>query len=145
MRASVLTGAVAFQPGGVRMAIYHGSCHCGAVRFAIDTEIIRVTECNCSICRKKGILHHRVAPERFSLLSGEEVLGTYRFGSGVARHHFCTVCGIHVFTRPRAAPELYTVNVRVLDDYDVTARQPEVVPFNGREWEASVAALNAPR
>ncbi len=120
---------------------YHGSCHCGAIRFEIDTTLDRVTRCNCSVCSKKGILHHRVAEERFRLLSGEPQLGTYRFGSGVAKHHFCTACGIHVFTRPRAAPELYTVNVRCLDDYDLEVEKPEVVEFNGRNWEAEVARL----
>lgn len=124
------------------MPRHTGSCHCGALRFEIDAQITQVTECNCSVCRKKGILHHRVAPQNFRLLSDTSALGTYTFGTHAAKHHFCKVCGIHVFTRPRAAPHLYTVNVRVLDDYDLAAEQPKVVAFNGREWEASVAALN---
>jgi len=124
------------------MPTYHGSCHCKAVRFEVDTTIERVTECNCSVCSKKGFLHHRVAPEHFRLVSGQEQLGLYQFGTGVARHHFCTVCGIHPFTRPRAAPHLYTINVRTLDDFDLVAQAPERVPFNGRDFEASVGNLN---
>ena len=124
------------------MPRYLGSCHCGAVRFEIETLIDRVTQCNCSICSKKGILHHRVAPEHFKLLSGEADLATYQFGSRVARHHFCKHCGIQVFTRPRAAPELYTVNVRCLDNYDLQKEAPEIVEFNGRNWEAEVAKLS---
>ena len=54
------------------MPRYVGSCHCGRVRFEIDAVIDRVTECNCSICSKKGILHCRVPPENFRLLSGDE-------------------------------------------------------------------------
>jgi len=123
------------------MPHYTGSCHCGAIQFEIDTVIDRVTECNCSACTKKGILHHRVAPENFRLVRGEAALGTYRFGSGLARHHFCTVCGIHTFTRPRAAPELYTVNVRCLDDYDLQKEKPEVLHFDGRNWETQVGKL----
>ena len=123
------------------MPRYVGSCHCGAVRFEIEAVIDRVTQCNCSICSKKGILHHRVAPERFRLLSDASALGTYRFGTMVAKHHFCTVCGIHVFTRPRAAPDLYTVNVRVLDDFDIEREKPEVVAFDGRHWEDAVRRL----
>lgn len=121
------------------MPRYTGSCHCGAVRFEIEAAIDRVTECNCSICRKKGILHHRVADDRFRLLAGGEQLATYRFGTGVAQHCFCRDCGIHVFTRPRAAPDQYTVNVRVLDDYDLSVEKPEVVAFDGRHWEAGAA------
>lgn len=121
------------------MPRYAGSCHCGRVRFEFDAVIDRVTECNCSICAKKGILHFRVAPENFRLLSGDDVLGTYQFGTRVAKHHFCTVCGIHTFTRPRAAPELYTVNVRCLDGFDVAS--VPVKKFDGQHWEASVGTL----
>ena len=123
------------------MPRYVGSCHCGAVRYEIDAVIDRVTQCNCSICSKKGILHHRVAPENFRLLSGEQQLGTYQFGTMVAKHHFCKICGIHTFTRPRAAPELYTVNIRTLDNFDLQREKPEVIAFDGRHWEASVSAL----
>jgi hypothetical protein len=123
------------------MPRYTGSCHCGAVRFEIEAVIDRVTECNCTICRKKGILHHRVAPDSLRLLSGADNLSAYRFGTMVAKHHFCKTCGIHVFTRPRAAPDLYTVNVRVLDDFDLKRENPEVVQFDGLHWEENVATL----
>ncbi len=121
--------------------LYHGSCHCGAVRFEVDTVITRVLRCNCSICRKKGVLHHRVAPDALRLIQGEDALTVYRFGTGLAKHTFCRVCGIHPFSRPRAAPELYTVNVNVLDDYDIDVEQPEIITFDGRNWEEAVAGL----
>lgn len=123
------------------MPRYSGSCHCGRVRFELDAVIDRVTECNCSICSKKGILHFRVAPENFRLLSGSEHLGTYQFGTGIAKHHFCTVCGIHTFTRPRAAPDLYTVNVRCLDGFDLASVSDRITRFDGRNWEASIDTL----
>ncbi len=62
------------------MPRYVGSCHCGAVRYEIDAVIDRVTECNCSMCSKKGILHHRVSPENFRLLSGERQLAHINSG-----------------------------------------------------------------
>jgi hypothetical protein len=101
----------------------------------------RVTECNCSICSKKGILHLRVAPENFRLLCGEEHLSTYQFGTRVAKHHFCAICGIHTFTRPRAAPHLYTVNVRCLDGFDPASLGDKLAKFDGQNWEASIASL----
>ena len=100
-----------------------------------------MTVCNCSICAKKGVLHHRVTAESFHLLAGAEVLATYQFGTMVAKHHYCPRCGIHVFARPRAAPHLYTVNVRCLDDFDADASEVERVPFDGRHWEESVHQL----
>jgi len=44
-----------------------GGCHCGRVRFRVTADLSRVTECNCSICTKKGFLHLIVAPEQFEL------------------------------------------------------------------------------
>jgi hypothetical protein len=123
------------------MPRFTGGCHCGRVRFEIEAVVDRATECNCSICSKKGILHFRVPPENFRLLAGDEHLGTYQFGTHVARHHFCTVCGIHTFTRPRAAPDLYTVNLRCLDGFDVASLGDGITKFDGRNWEAAAGTL----
>jgi hypothetical protein len=123
------------------MPTYHGSCHCGQVRFEIDSVIDRVTHCNCSVCSKKGIVHHRVLPENFRLLTGEDALTVYQFGTRVAKHFFCSHCGTHTFTNPRAAPHLYTVNVRCLDDFDLTQAEVEVLEFDGRNWEQAAAKL----
>ncbi len=124
------------------MHTYHGSCHCGAVRFEIDTPgIDTVIECNCSICHKKGALFHRVPEDRFRLVAGENALTHYQFNKRIARHFFCRQCGIYAFHHPRSAPEAYQINVRCLDDYDLAASAPEIVRFDGRNWEESFAAL----
>ena len=46
---------------------------------------------------------------------GEELLSTYQFHTNVAKHHFCSVCGIHLFHQRRFDPGLYAVNVAVLE------------------------------
>jgi hypothetical protein len=122
------------------MPRYHGSCHCGAVRFEVEADIHSLTACNCSVCLKKGILHHRVAAADFRLLSGATALAEYRFGTRVAVHYFCRHCGIHPFTRPRAAPHLYTINVRCLDDFDWQDPLLTVQLFDGRHWERQYAS-----
>lgn len=125
------------------MHTYHGSCHCGKVRFSVDTVIDKVIACNCSICSKKGVLHHRVPPERFTLLQGEGHLSLYQFDTREARHFFCQHCGIHPFSNPRSAPESYSINVRCLDGFDVETAQFERINFDGRNWEQAVAKLSA--
>jgi len=120
------------------METLQGGCHCGKVRFEIETDPTYVSECNCSICTKKGVLHHRVAKENFRLLSGEGDLETYRFNTGAAQHFFCRHCGIHPFTHPRTAPEDYTVNFRCLDDFDLISPTLERRHFDGQNWEAAV-------
>jgi hypothetical protein len=98
-------------------------------------------ECNCSICTKKGFLHLIVPAERFTLLQGEDVLTTYTFNTGTAKHRFCRICGIHSFYRPRSHPEGYSVNVRCLDG-DLLSRFG-ITPFDGANWEQSIEQLRA--
>jgi hypothetical protein len=124
------------------MNTYHGSCHCGQIKFLITSEIDIVVLCNCSICSKKGVLHHRVTAEQFELLEGEDYLSLYQFDTKEAKHFFCKKCGIHPFSNPRAAPNMYSINVRCLDDFDLEREDYELVEFDGRNWEESVAKLN---
>jgi hypothetical protein len=114
-----------------------GSCHCGRVRFRVTADLSHVTECNCSICSKKGFLHLIVPPERFELLSGKETLTTYRFNTGVARHTFCSICGMHPFYVPRGDPDKIDVNVRCLDGVDLSKIKPN--SFDGKNWEHAMA------
>ena len=118
------------------MPVYEGGCHCGRVRFRVTAGLDRVTECNCSICTKKGFLHLIVQPEQFELLSGKDDLATYQFNTNVARHTFCKVCGIHPFYVPRSDPDKIDVNVRCLDGIDMST--VTVRPFDGRHWEEAM-------
>src|SRR5262249_30770609 len=122
-----------------------GSCHCGAVRFEVEGPIDRVSECNCSICTRKGYLHWIVPRETFRLLAGEERMTTYRFNTGVAQHHFCQTCGVSPFYVPRSHPDGVDVNVRCLEGVDLAALRADVgvEPFDGRNWEANVEAFRS--
>lgn len=116
------------------MRTFTGGCHCAAVRFRVDLDDgQRFFDCNCSICTKKGFLHAIVPKEQFELLSGGEQLAEYRFNTMVARHTFCRTCGMHPFYTPRSHPESVDVNLRCLDDVDLSAFTVE--PFDGRRWE----------
>ena len=118
------------------MTTYEGGCHCGRVRFRVTADLDRVTECNCSMCTKKGFLHLIVPPERFELLSGRDDLTTYEFNTRVAKHHFCRHCGVHSFYVPRSDPDKIDVNVRCLDGVDVA--RVATAQFDGRHWEAAI-------
>jgi hypothetical protein len=118
------------------MQTYQGGCHCGQVRFRVTADLDRVSDCNCSMCTKKGILHLIVPPEQFELLQGKDALATYAFNTKVAKHYFCKTCGIHPFYVPRSDPDKIDVNVRCLDDIDLAAIKPK--PFDGRHWEQSM-------
>jgi len=95
-----------------------GSCHCGAIRFEIDTDFPELTQCDCSICRKKNALMVKVHESAFRLLAGGDALGEYQFHTHTAHHHFCTICGIYPFHRKRVTPDYYGINVYCLDGFD---------------------------
>jgi hypothetical protein len=97
---------------------YRGSCHCGAVRFEIQTDLAELTTCDCSICRRKNALMVRVHESAFRLESGLDALSEYQFHTHAARHYFCRICGIYPFHRKRVTPDYYGVNVFCLDDFD---------------------------
>ena len=113
-----------------------GGCHCGRVRFRVVADLDGVTECNCSVCRKKGYLHLIVPPEQFTLLQGKDELTTYAFNTRTAKHTFCRTCGVQPFYAPRSDPDKIDVNVRCIDDFDLAAI--DVKRFDGRNWEASI-------
>jgi hypothetical protein len=115
-----------------------GGCHCGGVRFRVDVQDFSASECNCSMCTMKGILHLIVPLERFQLLKGGELLSTYSFNTHVAKHRFCQVCGIHPFYTPRSDPDKVDVNIRCLDGD--AWRRFKLTTFDGRNWEAAHAA-----
>jgi len=112
------------------MKTYLGSCHCGKVRFEVDAEIDHVRACDCSVCRRRGALNHRVAKASLRLLTPWDELAVYQWGSRTARDYFCPVCGILPFRRPSdpTPQELldgvppfdgWAINVRCLDGVDL--------------------------
>jgi hypothetical protein len=116
------------------MKTHTGGCHCGRVRFEVMAPArIDVTDCNCSMCAKTGYLHLIVPKDRFRLVSGEDALAAYQFNTGVAKHLFCSVCGIKSFYVPRSHPDAFSVNVRCLDEG--TVESMDIVKKDGRNWE----------
>jgi len=126
------------EPAGMRWR--SGGCHCGAVAFEVlAPDEIDVQECNCSICSRVGFQHYIVPKSRFRLLRGDGVLTTYTFNTGVAKHLFCSVCGVKSFYIPRSHPDGYSVNFRCLDALDFAS--VTISEFDGKHWEDHLREL----
>jgi hypothetical protein len=118
------------------MITHRGGCHCGRVRFEVQAPAaLTVEDCNCSICRRSGYLHLIVPAERFTLVSGAEVLTEYTFNTRTAKHLFCRVCGVKSFYVPRSNPDGFSVNARCLDEGTVESLAIHAV--DGSNWEAA--------
>lgn len=104
------------------MRRYSGSCHCGAVAFEfVAQEITESLRCNCSICRRKGagLTNFTIPPGDLELLTDDNALSTYRFGTHTAKHYFCNRCGIFTFVETRLNPGEYRVNLGCVDEVDI--------------------------
>ena len=98
--------------------VWNGSCHCGAVRFRVETEVKETTSCDCSLCSRKNAVMLQVHHTGMTILAGQDQLGLYQWNTGVARHHFCNVCGIYTFHRKRSVPDAFGVNIFCLEGFD---------------------------
>lgn len=103
------------------MPALQGSCHCGAVRFAVDAQITELTTCDCSLCVKKNAVMAKVHEDALTITAGEELLALYQWNTRRAKHYFCSRCGIYTFHRKRAAPDHFGINVFCLDGFDASA------------------------
>ena len=111
-----------------------GGCHCGRVQIAVRGMPKKALVCNCSICVKKGYLHWIVPKDDVRLVGDAMDVATYTFNTGVARHHFCKVCGCAPYYIPRSDPDKVDVNVRCIEGVDLGALKLET--FDGANWDA---------
>jgi hypothetical protein len=114
---------------------YHGSCHCGTVRFEADLDLHAGTfKCNCEMCTKTRNWGAIVPPEAFRLLSGEESLLHYQ--PERIHHVFCRHCGVRPFAWGENTPpggKFYAIRVNCLDDVDLEELiEAPVKYFDGR-------------
>lgn len=95
-----------------------GSCHCGAVRFSVDSpHPYPFNLCYCSVCRKTqgggGFVINLSARAETLAVDGEDSVRVYRArlgpdedGRSEARRHFCGECGSHLWLFDPRWPEL---------------------------------------
>lgn len=73
-----------------------GSCHCGAVRWTFDGIPPDATACNCTICRRYGVLwSYDFENERVRVTGPTKA---YVRGKAI-EFHFCPECGCVAYWR----------------------------------------------
>lgn len=94
-----------------------GRCHCGAVRFHVrfTDGLHTARRCDCSYCRMRGAVVVSAQLEDFQLTAGAELLTLYQFHTRVAKHYFCSRCGIYTHHQRRSSPQQYGINAACLE------------------------------
>ena len=73
-----------------------GSCHCGAVRWSFDGVPDGATACNCTVCRRYGVLWiYDFENERIKVSGATKA---YVRGRAL-EFHFCPECGCVAYWR----------------------------------------------
>ena len=93
-----------------------GSCHCGAVSWRMDNDPADATACNCTVCRRYGVLWAYGHADEDVHVTGET--RAYVRGREIG-FHFCPTCGCVVSWRslqPDAAGHRRAaVNIRLAE------------------------------
>lgn len=114
------------------LTTWAGGCHCGRVRYKVETDLARLVSCNCSICQKRGSILAFVPAANFELVSAMDDLTDYQFGGKTIHHSFCTTCGVASFARGEKGDSgpMVAINVNCLDGVDASDFKPSL--FDGR-------------
>ena len=108
-----------------------GNCHCAAVKWTFTGLIEGATACNCTVCRRYGVLWaYDYEGEGIHV---EGVTTTYIRGKAI-EFHFCPTCGCVAFWRARQEQDgrrRIAVNLR-LTEPDAIAQVP-IDHFDGLE------------
>ena len=59
--------------------------------------------------------------ENFKIIRGKDKLKLYQFHSKIAKHFFCSICGIYTHHNPRSNPSMTGFNLGCIDEIDTFA------------------------
>jgi hypothetical protein len=92
------------------------SCHCGAIHLELDAAPVTVTDCNCSICRRYGVLWAYYEPRQVRVIAAPDAEERYAWSERTIDFRRCKVCGcVTRWTSIDPTYERTGVNARLLD------------------------------
>jgi hypothetical protein len=100
------------------------ACHCEAVKFEISEPPEWVLDCNCTLCRRYGVLwsyYHPPAGQAKLLMQPDPAASeTYSWGDRGIAFRRCKTCGCmtHMQTTDIDPPMIFGVNARMMSGLD---------------------------
>lgn len=77
------------------------ACHCGAVRIEVAHAPAEVTDCNCSLCHKTGVLWSYYPVDAVVSFPDASLTHTYAWNGRHVDFHRCVECGCVTHWIPR--------------------------------------------
>ena len=114
------------------MSLNRGGCLCGAVRYATNSDPVRVTFCHCKFCQRATGSAYMVEPifhkTRFEIVSGKPAhYSQASEGSGKrVTVNFCSICGTKLFLDFERFPEIFGVYGGTFDEPNWFERSPQM-------------------
>jgi hypothetical protein len=91
------------------------NCHCGAVSIEFSAAPTEVTDCNCSLCRKLGVLWAYCDKTQIAISPDPSPTDTYAWNGHHVDFHRCRNCGCITHWVPRdPARDMRGINARLL-------------------------------
>jgi hypothetical protein len=110
---------------------FAGGCQCGAVRFAVDADVLKSYACHCRQCRKQSAsafgLSVPVREADFTLSGKTRMWSRPTDSGGITDCHFCPRCGSRLYHAGRPGRDWITVKGGAFDD-------PVAIPLVAHIW-----------
>ncbi len=99
------------------MSPHRLTCHCGAIELAVTLSdgLNTARRCDCSFCRRRGAIAVSAPLDGVKIIKGADKLTLYTWGTGTAKHYFCSVCGNYTHHQRRSNPNEFGVNAAALE------------------------------
>ena len=100
--------------------MFTASCHCGAIRLEIPRTPRKLTQCNCSICRRYGGIWAYYRRKSVRVICDKDALSVYKWRNGTLEFYHCKVCGCVTHhersTKRSDGTDTRAVNMRNIDE-----------------------------
>ena len=119
--------------------MYTASRHCGVVRLEMQRKPRKLTQCNCSLCRRYGALWAYFQRKRVRVLVNRSQLDVYSWHDKRFEFFRCASCGCvthYQRTDKRAdGSDMGAVNLRNIDDPAIVAHLPIRLLDGASSWK----------
>ena len=119
--------------------MYTTSCHCGAITLQLRRKPRKMTQCNCSVCRRYGALWAYFQRKSITVLTQGDAHQVYSWGNKRFNFFRCATCGCvthYERTNKRSdGSDMSAVNLRNIDDPGMVASIPIRLLDGASSWE----------